>query len=96
VLTQRSVVVVDTTEGQALAQAALNDFRKESALPVSYIVYTHFHGDHINRSLGPSVLPALDWWALRPPHFQQAFFLALILLALLGANLAGLLFHHGR
>jgi glyoxylase-like metal-dependent hydrolase (beta-lactamase superfamily II) len=48
VLTDRSVVVVDTTEGQAPAQAALNDFRKVSALPINYIVYTHFHGDHIN------------------------------------------------
>jgi alkyl sulfatase BDS1-like metallo-beta-lactamase superfamily hydrolase len=48
VLTDRSVVVVDTTEGQAPARAALSDFRKVSSLPVSYIVYTHFHGDHIN------------------------------------------------
>jgi len=48
VLTDRSVVVVDTTEGQAPAQAAFNDFRKVSALPVNYIVYTHFHGDHVN------------------------------------------------
>src|ERR1035438_206921 len=48
VLTDRSVVVVDTTEGQASAQAAFHDFRKISALPVSYIVYTHFHGDHVN------------------------------------------------
>lgn len=48
VLTARSVVVVDTTEGQAPAQAALHDFRKVSPLPVSYIIYTHHHGDHIN------------------------------------------------
>jgi len=48
VVTDRSVVVVDTTEGQAPARAALDDFRKVSALPVSYIVYTHFHGDHVN------------------------------------------------
>jgi len=48
VLTDRSVVVVDTTEGQAPARAAFDDFRKISSLPVSYIVYTHFHGDHIN------------------------------------------------
>jgi alkyl sulfatase BDS1-like metallo-beta-lactamase superfamily hydrolase len=48
VLTDRSVVVVDTTEGQAPAQAAFNDFRKVSSLPVSYIIYTHFHGDHIH------------------------------------------------
>jgi alkyl sulfatase BDS1-like metallo-beta-lactamase superfamily hydrolase len=48
VLTDRSVVVVDTTEGQATAEAAFRDFRKVSALPVSYIVYTHHHGDHIH------------------------------------------------
>jgi len=47
VVTERSVVVVDTTEGQAPAQAAFNEFRKVSTLPVSYIVYTHHHGDHI-------------------------------------------------
>ncbi|MGD0360347.1 MAG: alkyl/aryl-sulfatase [Bryobacteraceae bacterium] len=48
VLTNRSVVVMDTTEGQAPARQILDDFRKVSTLPVSYIVYTHFHGDHIN------------------------------------------------
>src|ERR1017187_6957826 len=48
VLTGHSVVVVDTTEGQAPARAALSDFRKVSTLPVRYIVYTHFHGDHVN------------------------------------------------
>ncbi len=57
VLTDRSVVVVDTTEGQAPARAAFEDFRKISTLPVSYIIYTHFHGDHINGAkvfAGPS------------------------------------------
>ena len=48
VLTDRSVVVVDTTEGPAPARAALGDFRKVSDLPVSYIIYTHHHGDHIH------------------------------------------------
>ncbi|MGO4883721.1 MAG: alkyl sulfatase dimerization domain-containing protein [Bryobacteraceae bacterium] len=48
ILTERSVVVVDTTEGQTPAQAVRNDFRKVSALPVSYIIYTHHHGDHIH------------------------------------------------
>ena len=48
VLTGRSVVVVDTTEGQVPARAALAEFRKVSALPVSYVIYTHFHGDHVN------------------------------------------------
>ena len=48
VLTAGSVVVVDTTEGQAPAQAAFDDFRKISTRPVRYIIYTHHHGDHIN------------------------------------------------
>jgi alkyl sulfatase BDS1-like metallo-beta-lactamase superfamily hydrolase len=48
ILTANSVVVVDTTEGLGPAQAALNDLRKITVLPVSYIVYTHFHGDHVN------------------------------------------------
>jgi alkyl sulfatase BDS1-like metallo-beta-lactamase superfamily hydrolase len=48
VLTNHSVVVADTTEGQAPAQAAFDDFRKISRLPVSHIIYTHHHGDHIN------------------------------------------------
>jgi alkyl sulfatase BDS1-like metallo-beta-lactamase superfamily hydrolase len=48
VITGASVVVVDTTEGQTPARAALQDFRKISDLPVSYIIYTHHHGDHIH------------------------------------------------
>ena len=48
VITDKSVVVVDTTESPHAAQATLDEFRKVSQLPVSYIVYTHFHGDHIN------------------------------------------------
>src|SRR5260370_1622904 len=48
VLTDKSIVVVDTTESPAAAQATLDEMRKISSLPVSYIVYTHFHGDHIN------------------------------------------------
>jgi alkyl sulfatase BDS1-like metallo-beta-lactamase superfamily hydrolase len=48
ILTKTSVVVVDTTEGPGPAQAVLNDFRKVSDLPVSYIIYTHHHGDHIH------------------------------------------------
>jgi len=47
VLTDASVVVVDTTEGQAPARAAFDAFRKVSTLPVSFIIYTHHHGDHI-------------------------------------------------
>jgi glyoxylase-like metal-dependent hydrolase (beta-lactamase superfamily II) len=47
VITDRSVVVVDSSESLATARAALAEFRKLCDLPVSYIIYTHFHGDHI-------------------------------------------------
>jgi linear primary-alkylsulfatase len=47
VLTGKSIVVVDTTESLIAARATLDEIRKISNLPVSYIIYTHFHGDHI-------------------------------------------------
>ena len=47
VITDRSVVVVDTSENEASASAAFADFRKICELPVSHIIYTHFHGDHV-------------------------------------------------
>jgi alkyl sulfatase BDS1-like metallo-beta-lactamase superfamily hydrolase len=46
VVTARSVVVIDTTESMAAARAALGDFRKISALPISHLIYTHYHADH--------------------------------------------------
>jgi alkyl sulfatase BDS1-like metallo-beta-lactamase superfamily hydrolase len=48
VITNKSVVVIDTTESAAAARVTLEEFRKVSQLPVSYIIYTHHHGDHIN------------------------------------------------
>src|SRR6516225_8453424 len=47
VLTGKSAVVIDTTESMGAARASLEEFRKISSLPVSHIIYTHFHGDHI-------------------------------------------------
>lgn len=47
VITDLSVVVIDTTESVRGARAALAQLRKFCPLPVSYIIYTHFHGDHI-------------------------------------------------
>jgi glyoxylase-like metal-dependent hydrolase (beta-lactamase superfamily II)/ubiquinone/menaquinone biosynthesis C-methylase UbiE len=47
VITGTSVVVIDTTESMRAARASLDEFRKISSLPVSHIIYTHFHGDHI-------------------------------------------------
>jgi glyoxylase-like metal-dependent hydrolase (beta-lactamase superfamily II)/cyclopropane fatty-acyl-phospholipid synthase-like methyltransferase len=47
VITGSSVVVIDTTESMTAARLSFDEFRKICPLPVSYIVYTHFHGDHI-------------------------------------------------
>lgn len=47
VITEKSVVVIDTTETQSAARAAFEEFRRVNQLPVSYVIYTHFHGDHI-------------------------------------------------
>src|SRR6266581_5874172 len=47
VITDRSVVVIDTTESPKAAAASFAEFRKVSTLPVSHIIYTHFHGDHV-------------------------------------------------
>ena len=47
VLTRDSVVVVDTAGTIRAARASLVDFRSISRLPVSHIIYSHFHGDHI-------------------------------------------------
>jgi alkyl sulfatase BDS1-like metallo-beta-lactamase superfamily hydrolase len=46
-ITEKSVVVIDTTESLGTARAALQEFRKICPLPVSHIIYTHSHGDHI-------------------------------------------------
>jgi glyoxylase-like metal-dependent hydrolase (beta-lactamase superfamily II)/SAM-dependent methyltransferase len=47
VVTDRSVVVIDTTESVRAAGMALAEMRKRSPLPVSTIIYTHYHGDHV-------------------------------------------------
>jgi alkyl sulfatase BDS1-like metallo-beta-lactamase superfamily hydrolase len=46
--TDKSLVIVDTTESPAAAREILQALRKISPLPVSHIIYTHHHGDHIN------------------------------------------------
>jgi len=47
IITDNSLVVIDTTESPQAARASFDEFRKISELPVSHIIYTHFHGDHI-------------------------------------------------
>lgn len=42
------IVVIDTTETTKAAENILTDFRAISALPVTTIIYTHSHRDHIS------------------------------------------------
>ena len=53
IITATSVVVVDTGETIAAARKSLEEFRRICALPISHIIYTHFHGDH---TLGASAI----------------------------------------
>ena len=47
VVTATSVVVIDSGESVVAARSSLAKFRESCDLPISYIIYTHFHGDHI-------------------------------------------------
>ena len=42
------IVLIDTTETTQAAENILNDFRKLSDLPITTIIYTHSHRDHIS------------------------------------------------
>jgi len=46
VVTNTSVVVIDSTESPMTARVCFKAFRKICRLPVAYLIYTHFHGDH--------------------------------------------------
>ncbi len=48
VRTDKSLIIVDTTESPIAARQTLDAFRTVSPLPVSTIIYTHHHGDHVN------------------------------------------------
>ncbi len=45
---ETGVVLIDTTETTQAAENILTDFRKLSDLPITTIVYTHSHRDHIS------------------------------------------------
>jgi cyclopropane fatty-acyl-phospholipid synthase-like methyltransferase/glyoxylase-like metal-dependent hydrolase (beta-lactamase superfamily II) len=47
VVTDESVVVIDTTASSTVARRIFAEFREHCTLPVSHIIYTHNHGDHI-------------------------------------------------
>lgn len=42
------IIVIDTTETTLAAENILADFRSVSALPITTIIYTHSHRDHIS------------------------------------------------
>lgn len=42
------IVLIDTTETTQAAENILNDFRAISTLPITTIIYTHSHRDHIS------------------------------------------------
>lgn len=51
VITETSVVVIDTTESTQAASETLSALREISKLSISYVIYTHHHGDHVNGAL---------------------------------------------
>jgi len=48
VIGDREVLVVDTGTSPAAARALVEDLKLITALPVRYVVNTHFHYDHVN------------------------------------------------
>jgi alkyl sulfatase BDS1-like metallo-beta-lactamase superfamily hydrolase len=48
VLTDTSLVVIDTSESPTVARETFAEMRKITDKPVRYLIYTHFHGDHCN------------------------------------------------
>lgn len=47
VITRQGVVVIDALGSPALAQALVDEIRQITPLPISHVLVTHFHADHI-------------------------------------------------
>ena len=47
VVTANSVVVIDALGSPALAQRLIAEIRKHTSLPISHVIVTHYHADHI-------------------------------------------------
>jgi glyoxylase-like metal-dependent hydrolase (beta-lactamase superfamily II) len=47
VITAQSVVVIDALGSPALAQRLISEIRKRTTLPISHVIVTHYHADHI-------------------------------------------------
>jgi alkyl sulfatase BDS1-like metallo-beta-lactamase superfamily hydrolase len=71
VITGESVVVIDTTESMTAARETLAAFRARCELPIRYVIYTHFHGDHV-RGASALVEPSTQVIAHRDLPEQRA------------------------
>lgn len=47
VVTQTGVVVIDALGSPALAEQLLGEIRKHTPLPVTHVILTHYHADHV-------------------------------------------------
>ncbi len=47
VITEKGLVIIDSTESREAAQEILDEFRKITDKPIKYLIYTHGHLDHI-------------------------------------------------
>ena len=47
VITEKGLVIIDSTESREAAREILDEFRKITDKPIKYLIYTHGHLDHI-------------------------------------------------
>lgn len=47
VITAQSVIVIDALGSPALAQRLIGEIRKHTSLPISHVIVTHYHADHV-------------------------------------------------
>ena len=48
IITDDGLVIIDSSDNEEVAAAVMKDFRKITDKPVRYLIYTHFHPDHIS------------------------------------------------
>ena len=50
IVTRDGVIVIDTGTSPDIGNALLTEVKKLSDKPIKYVIYTHYHYDHINGS----------------------------------------------
>ncbi len=48
IVTEHGLVIIDSSDSEKVATQIMKDFRKITDKPVRYVIYTHFHPDHIS------------------------------------------------